>query len=269
MPPTSIVVIGASSGGVDALRVLASALPRAFPAPILIVLHVGTYPSELPALLNAVSSIPAKHAEDGEKMSGEQIYIAPPDRHLVLQEGRLRLTRSPKENWARPAIDPLFRSVARAYGTNAIGVILTGNLNDGTDGLLEIKRHGGIAIAQDPADAINPAMPSSAAAHVALDFCLPLAKIPQLLIELVDGKEGANLAMPITPSQPGKDNSAANMGERFDRPLTITCPECGGARRKSKRGRSSNSDVISDTRIRPRSWPWHNSKKWKKPFAPR
>jgi two-component system chemotaxis response regulator CheB len=151
---------------------------------------------------------------------------------MIVVNGRLRLTRGPKENWARPAIDPLFRSAAETYGPGVLGVVLTGNLNDGTAGLMEIKRRGGIAVAQDPSDAANPGMPSSAVGHVALDYCLPLAEIPQLLIELVDGKERKDVAMAITPSEHGEQTGV----KQFDRPLTITCPECGGALRKHETG---------------------------------
>ncbi|MBA3446436.1 MAG: chemotaxis protein CheB, partial [Pseudaminobacter sp.] len=153
MASSSIIVIGASAGGVGALRFLAAALPDTFSTPVLVVLHIGAHRSEMPKLLNAAGPLPAKHAEDGETIHPGRIYVAPPDRHMIVADGRLRLLRGPKENCARPAIDPLFRSVAEHYGADALGVILTGNLNDGTLGLLEIKRRGGIAIAQYPDDA--------------------------------------------------------------------------------------------------------------------
>ncbi|UDL89335.1 chemotaxis protein CheB [Mesorhizobium sp. PAMC28654] len=230
MARTSIVVIGASAGGVSALRLLAGALPADFPAAILVVQHIGAHKSELPALLTAAGSMPAKHAEDGETIVPGHIYLAPPDRHLTVNDGRLHLSRGPKENCSRPAIDPLFRSVAANYGAKAAGVILTGNLNDGTLGLLEIKLRGGVAIVQDPEDAAHPDMPRSAAAHVRPDYCLPLTAIPKLLVELVNGSDRKAAAMPISPSQQnaGAEPEKIN-GNRFERPLTVTCPECGGA----------------------------------------
>ena len=236
MERSSIIVIGASAGGVEALRFLVAALPDTLSAPVLVVLHIGAHRSELPDLLNSVGSIPAKHAEDGDSICAGNIYVAPPDRHMIVADGRLRLTRGPKENWARPAIDPLFKSAAEAYGSNVVGVILTGRLNDGTAGLFEIKRRGGIAIVQDPRDATYPEMPRSAAAHVALDYCVPLAEIPQLLIELVDGKDGKDVAMASILSKQSEQKSEATTTEHFDRPLTITCPDCGGALRKSEVG---------------------------------
>ena len=184
MAPLSIVVIGASAGGVTALRALTAGLTLPLSAPILIVLHIGALSSELPALLNAAGVTPAKHAKDGEQILSGHIYVAPPDRHMIIADGRISLSRGPKENWARPAIDPLFRSAAEAFGPSAIGVILTGDLNDGSAGLYEIKQRGGIAIIQDPDDAVHPEMPKSAAMHVDLDYCVPLAAIPELLKRL-------------------------------------------------------------------------------------
>ena len=236
MARSSIIVIGASAGGVAALRSLAAALPNALSAPVLVVLHIGAYRSELPALLNAAGPLPAKHAEDGETIFPGHIYVAPPDRHMIVADGRLRLLRGPKENCARPAIDPLFRSVAESYGSDAVGVILTGNLNDGALGLFEIKRCGGVAIGQDPNDAAYPEMPRSAAEHVALDYCLPLAEMPELLVELVDRKDGKEVVMPKTSSQlDGQEPEIIN-GQIFERPLTVTCPECGGALKKFEVG---------------------------------
>ena len=234
---SKIVVIGASAGGIAALQGLAAALPATFPAPILVVLHIGAHKSELAAFLNGAGPLLAKAAEDGEALLDGHIYVAPSDRHMIVDNRTLRLVRGPKVNWARPAIDPLFTSAAASYGPNAIGVILTGRLNDGTLGLLEIKRRGGIAIAQDAADAAYPDMPSSAASHVELDYCPPLADLPGLLVELVRNLDGKDAAMPITPSQP---NVAAGLdrtdGASFDRPVTITCPDCGGALRQSQVG---------------------------------
>lgn len=236
MARSSIIVIGASAGGVAALRSLVAALPRTFSAPVLVVLHIGAYRSELPTLLNTAGPVPAKHAEDGETILPGHIYVAPPDRHLIVAGGRLRLLRGPKENCARPAIDPLFRSVAESYGSGAVGVILTGNLNDGTLGLFDIKRRGGVAISQDPNDAAHPEMPRSAAEHVALDYCLPLAEIPELLIELVDQKCGKELPMPKTSSQRDRQAPEIINSQTFERPLTVTCPDCGGALKNFKVG---------------------------------
>lgn len=236
MARSSIIVIGASAGGVAALRSLVAALPATLSAPVLVVLHIGAHQSELPALLKAAGPLPAKHAEDGEEILPGHIYVAPPDRHMIVADGQLRLLRGPKENCARPAIDPLFRSAAESYGSDAMGVILTGNLNDGALGLFEIKRCGGVAIVQDPNDAAHPEMPRSAAEHVTLDYCLPLAEMPKLLIKLVDRKDGKEAVMPKPSSQlDGQEPQTIN-GQIFERPLTVTCPDCGGALRRFEVG---------------------------------
>lgn len=237
MAPSSVIVIGASAGGVRALQSVAAALPKTLPAAVLVVLHVGAHKSDLPEILNAAGPLPAKHAEQGEMIRPGYIYVAPPDHHMIVADGHLRLTRGPKENWARPAIDPLFRSAAESYGPDVIGVILTGNLNDGTLGLMEVKRRGGIAVAQDPNEAAYPEMPRSAVAHVLLDHCLRLAKIPELLIELVNGKDGKEAVMPIISSQHDAERQPErNGGKGFDRPLALTCPECGGALKQTLDG---------------------------------
>jgi two-component system chemotaxis response regulator CheB len=155
------------------------------------VLHIGAQRSELPVLLNAAGPTPAKHGEDGELIKTGRIYLAPPDRRMIVDEDRIRLTRGPKENWARPAIDPLFRSAALAYGSSAIGVILTGNLNDGSAGLYEIKRRGEFAIVQDPKSADYSGMPENAASQVDIDYRVSLAELPGLLSELITAKERA------------------------------------------------------------------------------
>lgn len=228
-----LIVIGASAGGVAALRSLVAGLDPELAAPILMVLHIGARFSHLPELLNATAGIRAKHAEDHEPIRPGQIYIAPPDHHMIVDDGCVRLTRGPKENWARPAIDPLFRSAAQAYGSAAIAVILTGQLNDGTMGLREIKRHGGVTVVQDPNDAEYPEMPASAAAHVKVDHCLRLADIAGLLNHLV--AEGQSAAA-TTTSRILEEGRAMNDEEELERPIAVTCPDCGGALRRDETG---------------------------------
>lgn len=187
-----IIVIGASVGGVEAIGFLAAALPPDFAASVFVVLHIGAHRSMLPQLLSRKGPLPACHPRDGDLIRPGHIYVAPPDYHLLVEPGRVRLARGPRENWARPAVDPLFRSAAQAYGPGVAGVILTGGLNDGTAGLFEVKRCGGLAVVQDPGDAVSPGMPQSALRHVAVDRCLPLKDIPAFLAELVvEGRLGA------------------------------------------------------------------------------
>ena len=193
MTPSSqrLVVIGASAGGVAALRQLSAALPADFSAPVLIVLHIGMHDSLLPGLVAADCALDVSRAFDGETLKPGTLRIAPPDRHLTVENGVVRLTRSPKENFARPAIDPLFRSVALDFASRAIGVILTGMLDDGTAGLQAIKGAGGIAVVQDPAEALEPSMPTTALRHVGVDYCVPLVEMPALLGRLVASHGGA------------------------------------------------------------------------------
>lgn len=219
MSQNKIVVVGASSGGVQALQELVRALPTDLGVSVLVVQHIGnSIMSLLPDILNRVGGLRALHPQDGEEMQPNRIYVAPSDHHLTIEDQRLRLQRGPKENRHRPSIDVLFRSAARWYGPRVIGVVLTGFLDDGTNGLISIKQRGGTAIVQDPNDAISPGMPQSAVERVDVDYVLPLAEIAPMLVSLVQErqfKEGA-VAMPERPSPPrGK-------------PSTFTCPDCSG-----------------------------------------
>jgi two-component system chemotaxis response regulator CheB len=224
---TKIFAIGASQGGVQALRVLLAGLPADFAAPILIVQHIGATESILPAILADASSLPTAFALDGEPLLPGRIYVAPPDHHMLVNDGKLELTRGPRENWARPAIDPLFRAVAMYHGQDAIGIVLGGRLNDGTAGLYEIKRWGGIAMVQTPREAEAPDMPQSALDNVPVDYCLPVGDMPRLLIRLAS-EAGSSI-----PSIRGVQ---AVQQAQIIQPSAQTCPECGGAMREDTMG---------------------------------
>jgi two-component system chemotaxis response regulator CheB len=180
-----LVVIGASLGGVAALPDLLSGLPKDFPCPVLVVLHIDAHRSELPRLLSAQCAMPAMHAVDGEMLQSGRIYVAPPDQHMMVDGPVVVLTRAAKEHHARPAIDPLFRSAALSRGANVIGVVLTGMLSDGSFGLQAIKEAGGMTLVQNPDEAVEPAMPLAALRTVDIDHCLPLNELAGKLIELV------------------------------------------------------------------------------------
>ena len=232
----TIVVIGASAGGVDAIRSLTAALPADFAAAVFVVLHIGAHKSELPWLLNQTGPLPACHPGDGDPIHAGHIYVAPPDHHLLVEPGCVRLTRGPRENWARPAVDPLFRSAARAYGAGVVGIILTGGLNDGTAGLFEVKQHGGTTVVQDPDDAADPSMPRSALKHVAVDHCLPLGGISTLLSSLVGrGRAGAPVAH-VRSAAPGTRRREMTAEYKLDDPVAVTCPDCGGALLRTELG---------------------------------
>jgi two-component system chemotaxis response regulator CheB len=224
-----IVVVGASQGGIQALRALVAGLPPDFPAPVLVVQHIGASESLLPAVLNDVSSLQAAFAVQHEPLEAGRIYVAPPDHHMLLRAGRIDLTRGPRENWARPAVDPLFRSAALNYGPDAIGIVLSGRLNDGTSGLFEIKRAGGIAMVQTPHEAEAPDMPQSALENVAVDYCLPVAEMPRLLVRLAG--ESSRRTIPFYP-----EVQAMEPENRLTQPSAQTCPECGGAMREESVG---------------------------------
>jgi two-component system chemotaxis response regulator CheB len=187
-----IIGIGASHGGVEALRTIIHGLPADFAAPLLIILHIGTEYSQLPSLLAEVGSMPATHAETGDEIRAGHILVAPTDRHMLAIGDRIVLSRGPPENWARPSIDPLFRSLAEHHGADAIGVVLTGGLSDGTAGLLRIKQCGGTAIVQDPATAAMSSMPQSALKNVKVDFCVSVRDIAGILVRLAN--EGRSTA---------------------------------------------------------------------------
>lgn len=226
--PTRIVVIGASAGGVEALTQLARDLPKDLRAAIFIVLHMGPEsPSVLPMILDRAGPMPAAHAVDHEPIRAGRVYVARPNLHLIVRPGHVRLLHTPKENRHRPAVDPLFRSAARAYGPAVVGVVLTGALDDGTAGLLAVKAQGGVAVVQSPNDALCAGMPQSALDHVAIDHCLPLAEIPRLLVELA--------SRPIAPEKaPGEEamfieEQDGHEDEQPDaKPSAFTCPECHG-----------------------------------------
>ncbi|NLP60284.1 chemotaxis protein CheB [Paraburkholderia sacchari] len=179
------IAIGASSGGVDVLRKLVSQLPADLCAAIAIVQHVGAYPSILPKLLDDAGPLCAAHAADGEPFVHGRIYVAPPDRHMLVECGHVRLDAGPKRNFARPAIDPLFESAATELGTRVVGVILTGFLMDGMTGLAAVRACGGVTIVQDPADAPAPDMPARAIPYA--DYVLPIAQLAGRLEALTRG----------------------------------------------------------------------------------
>jgi two-component system chemotaxis response regulator CheB len=235
VPSSQIVVVGTSAGGLDALRELVRHLPTDFAAPVCIVMHTAPEsPGVLHDILARAGRLPATPPRDAERLQAGRLYVAPPDRHLIIEPGRIRVTRGPKENRFRPAIDPLFRSAAQVYGPGTIGVILTGNLDDGTAGLWTIKQLGGTAIVQDPAEAEFSSMPESALRHVAVDHVVRLADIPQLLVSLTEVPPPAAPDHRV-PSQVevevriAKEENALDAGiEDIARPSIFACPECHG-----------------------------------------
>ena len=236
MPNRDIIVMGASAGGLSAFNRIIKQLPEQLNAAVFIVWHVSPYSTSLlPEILNRAGKLKTKHPSDGEPIEKGKIYIAPPDHHLLVESDRIRLTKGPKENRFRPAVDPLFRSAAYAYGPRVVGVVLSGALDDGTAGLWAIKDRGGIAVVQDPADAEQPSMPASALANVQVDHRLPLSEIPPLLVTLTEQTVGEESRAPLskdleieTKIALGADAAELDV-KQLGEISEFTCPDCHGS----------------------------------------
>jgi two-component system chemotaxis response regulator CheB len=223
-PHRDIVVIGASAGGLGALREIVEALPRDLPAAVFVVMHsTSDFGSRLAEILAGWGPLPAHTAVHGERIRPGQIYVAPNDSHLTLHRDFVRVTRGPKENGHRPAVDPLFRTAARMYGNRVVGVVLTGNLSCGTEGLMAVKANGGIAVVQS--DPEYSGMPRSARLHVEIDHAVPVSSIAEVLQRLV--------TEPIP-----EESEAEAEGPHTTAPQhsPIVCPTCQGSMVESIEG---------------------------------
>lgn len=235
MPQREIVVMGASAGGISALQGIVRGLPKDFPAAILVVLHLSRQSGGLlPKILAGSGALPASNACHNEQIRPGHIYVAPPDRHLLIgPERRIRLGHGPKENRFRPAVDPLFRSAALNGGPNVIGIVLSGGLDDGTAGLCAIKQAGGLAVVQDPSDAEVPSMPRSALRHVTADHCMTAQKIGEMLPgllrevpsrEVQSMSEDTRLEVEMAADERNVPGPAI-----LGQPSVYTCPSCSGS----------------------------------------
>lgn len=233
-----VIVIGASLSGIDALCELVAALPVDFPAPIFITQHVASHsPGLLPQILTKAGKLAATHPNSPEVIEKAHIYVAPPDRHMLIAKGYVRLSHGPHENLARPAIDPLFRSAALAYGPAVVGVVLTGQLDDGTAGLLAIKDRGGTTIVQEPSEATAQSMPLSALRHVSIDHRCKLADMAILLTELAKDDPDEVELEPVAALMETENRIADGIFnvadwwhlERMSTPSGLNCPTCRSA----------------------------------------
>lgn len=240
MPGHHVVAIGGSAGALEALLRVVAELPPDLPAVVLVVIHGSPdHPSLLPEILSRRGRLAAAHAVDGEDIRPGRIYVARPNYHLAVAQGKVRVWFGPKVNGFRPAIDPLFRSAAEHYGPEAVGVLLSGGMTDGVAGLLAIKRDGGVAVVQDPADATNPDLPRNAQAAVEVDHTVPSARMGGLLRELADGPtDPGTVAMPDTLTNAEeayrRDLEAQARGERAGQVSLFSCPHCGGVMRQTE-----------------------------------
>ncbi len=234
MASHDIFVIGASAGGVEALTRLVGMLPPNLPASLFVVVHISpTANSALPQILSRTGSLPASHPQEREKIHLGRIYVAPPDRHMLIEGDTVLLSYGPRENSLRPAIDPLFRSAARSLGSRVTGMILSGTLGDGSAGLQAIKSAGGLAFVQDPQEALFSGMPLNTLQQVAVDGVRPLEGLAQEIISLAGSRpESGDTIMSSQQSEPDRfiqgDIADFEKGETSSARSVFTCPECGG-----------------------------------------
>src|SRR5262245_56131340 len=233
MANRDVLAIGTSAGGFEALRFLAGEFSHDFPASVVVAIHLSSqFRSALDAILTQAGPLPAKFAVDGDKLERGHIYIAPAERHLIVDSEQLRLGSGPRENNARPSLDPLFRSAALCCGPRAVGAVLTGTLGDGAAGLSALKQSGGITVVQDPNDAAFPEMPTTALARSQPDHVVGLAGMPALLERLA--RQPAGQPVPVVSSLQYEVNIASggrgSMDEmdRIGRRSVLACPDCHG-----------------------------------------
>jgi two-component system, chemotaxis family, protein-glutamate methylesterase/glutaminase len=242
MPGHDLILLGASAGGVEAVSAAVAGFPVDLNAAVCVVIHLRPdAASRLPEILARVTPLSVVAARNGMALQPGVVYVGVPDLHMLIEAGeddepRVRLVRGPRENRTRPAVDPLFRSAALAFGPRVVAVVLSGALDDGTAGLWAVKDRGGLAVVQEPEDAAVPSMPSSALAEVAVDHVAPARELGPLI---------ARLALQPVPVQPSKgrqpieelerevgiaaiDEASHSRSERYGQPSRFTCPDCGG-----------------------------------------
>ena len=235
-----IFVIGASLSGIDALCELVGQLPESFPAPIFITQHVASHShGMLPSILAKAGKLPASHPKSGEliELGRGHVYVAPPDRHMLVREGHVSLSHGPRENLTRPAIDPLFRSAAIAYGPAVVAAVLTGQLDDGTAGLLTVKDLGGTTVVQDPTEATARSMPESALQHVEVDHCCRLQQMARLFVDLANDDPPGSQSATTSKLIQIEDRIADGIFnvddwwglEQMSTPSGFNCPDCRSA----------------------------------------
>jgi two-component system, chemotaxis family, protein-glutamate methylesterase/glutaminase len=233
-PQSTVVVVGASAGGLPALQAMVAELPAGFRSPIVVVMHIGRGRSVLPSILERSGRLTSSHVVDGEPLRPGHIHVAPPDFHVLIRQDRLYLSHGPRENHSRPAIDPLFRSAASSYGSRTIGVILSGALSDGTAGLMMIKARGGTVLIQDPDEAIIGGMPESALRMVKVDHVLSASDIGRFLADVPVGTYTMDEGNPNMQDEESeirliREDFAEQEANKRDGELTMfTCPDCGG-----------------------------------------
>lgn len=246
MANRDIIVVGASAGGVPALIELVRNFPPGLKASVFVVLHVSPHlPSQLPQIITRSGYLKAVHPRDDQVMEQGMIYVAPPNHHMLLEDNRILIKKGPKENRFRPSIDALFRSAAYTFKTRAIGIILSGMLDDGTSGMWSVKRMGGLAIIQAPDDAIYSSMPNSVVEYVDADYTVPVSEMAGLIQQLIsepapekpemdqDEIRRVETEIQIAAQKNAFEMGLQDMGQRS----LLTCPECNGSLVQFKEGK--------------------------------
>jgi two-component system, chemotaxis family, protein-glutamate methylesterase/glutaminase len=240
MANRDILALGASAGGFKALSHLAGEFRAGLPASVLVVIHLSDqFYSAFDAILTQSGPLPARFAGDGDILERGQIYIAPAGSHMLIDGARLQLARGPRENHARPAIDPLLRSMALCCGPRSVGVVLTGTLGDGASGLAALKQCGGITVVQDPEDAAFPEMPAAALRRSKPDYIVGLRSMGSLLERLVNQPQGAAVSVPAairSEVEIARNDGYTGMSvsgrvelmDRLGRRSVLACPDCHG-----------------------------------------
>lgn len=231
-----IIVIGTSAGGVDALCELTKLLPRDLDASVFVVMHIGST-SALPQILSRCGNLPAVAAKNNKRYETGCVYCAPPHCHLSIKDHKTVLTRGARENGHRPAADVLFRSAARTHREKVVGIVLSGGRDDGSAGLFAIKARGGVAIVQDPKEAMTKNMPQNALDMVDVDFCLPIRQIAKVIVQLVDGK-ATNVTESLNDGLKMEEHASADRptSEPPGEQIPLNCPECSGPLYQVKEG---------------------------------
>jgi two-component system chemotaxis response regulator CheB len=231
MAQIELIVIGASAGSLDGLLTIVKHLPTSLTACVIVVVHNNSS-SQLPTILARTSALPVAVPEDGDPIVPGRILVAPPDYHVLVARGRVVLNRGPRENGFRPAIDPLFRTAARAYRGRVMGVILSGALDDGAYGMKVIKDAGGVTVVQDPDEAPIPSMPLNVIENVAVDHVASTAAMPELIARLTARGTSKGTVMRRRKEPEPQDPNPTEVDEMmatFGPPSGLTCPDCGGA----------------------------------------
>jgi len=229
-----VIVIAASAGGVEALRRLVGLLPADLKAAVFVVMHISpSGGSVLPKILDRLGTIPAAHAVDSQPVEPGRIYVAPPDRHLLIQEGQVRLGHGPRQNGHRPSADALFRSAALAYGPRVIALVLSGTLDDGASGAQAVAQRGGVVAVQDPEEATYPGMPNSVISATGTKLILPVDQLAKLITRLVAEEAGDPFDKPDADLVVGNelmllDEDLEDERQGVSEPSEFVCPDCGG-----------------------------------------